>query len=194
MFKDKAYQDLKLFLTHRVRELKPGGQFMCIAAAEDDKGQYIGNTKRIPSNLHCKLAELWCIMADEGVITSDEIANTNFAQYYRKHEEIAYVFDEPELSELSLSSLSIRQVNCPLHTCFTSGKMDGLEYAEKMVAAVRTWANSTFLSGLSDERSEQEKMQIVDDLFRRFQSRIQQAPEEHGMDFIEAYFAFGKSL
>lgn len=46
--------------------------------------------------------------------------------------------------------------------------------------------------GLSDSCSAQEKADIVDEFFRRYESVVATNPEDHGMDYVHAYLVIQK--
>ena len=47
------------------------------------------------------------------------------------------------------------------------------------VAAVRFWQNWTYNSALDDSRSEDEKKDLVDELYNRYQSQLVQYPDRY---------------
>ncbi|KXJ13312.1 hypothetical protein AC249_AIPGENE18832 [Exaiptasia diaphana] len=71
-------------------------------------------------------------------------------------------------------------------------KGDPKEHAKRYVASFRTWSNATFISGLSDSRSAEEKSKIVDEFYHRCESLVAKQPEDHGFDFVEAYIVIRK--
>jgi len=48
-------------------------------------------------------------------------------------------------------------------------------------------------SGLSEHRSPEEKAEIVDEFFKRYENQVAKHPEDHGMDFVNAFMVIAKS-
>ena len=66
------------------------------------------------------------------------------------------------------------------------------KFARGLSMQTRQWTNWTFMSGLSDRRSEEEKRHIVDNLFKRYEDDIARAPVEFGEDTVETYLVIRK--
>ena len=47
-------------------------------------------------------------------------------------------------------------------------------------------------SALSDSRSPEEKTNIVDEFFKRYENKVAKRPEDHGMDYVHAYIVIEK--
>ena len=60
------------------------------------------------------------------------------------------------------------------------------------VSAIRAWSNSVFLSGLSGNRCQEEKNELVDELYQRCEDIVAQDPEKHALDYIHAYIHIEK--
>ena len=67
-------------------------------------------------------------------------------------------------------------------------------HAKWYVPTTRTWSNSVFRSALDSSRSEAEKDEIVDEMFRRYEADVAVAPQDHGMDYIHAHIHIQKDL
>ncbi|EGD76314.1 hypothetical protein, variant [Salpingoeca rosetta] len=191
-YEEQAFSDLLRIFQHRAAELKSGGQFVCINFAKDDKGQFLGHTEQTPACMHTTFYELWCEMADEGLITKQEVLNTNFPNQYRTIREHQRVLDDASLSSLEVQTLNTRVVPCPYRQSLLKGEIEPAKYAATFVPTTRTWSNSTFVSGLDDSRSAEEKDALVDEMFNRYAARISKNPTDHGMDYVHAYLAFAK--
>ena len=55
-------------------------------------------------------------------------------------------------------------------------------------------SNDNFQSvlALSENRSEEERNGIVDELFARYAERVAESPADHGMDYVHAYMVIKK--
>ena len=47
--------------------------------------------------------------------------------------------------------------------------------------------------GLSEHRSPDEKADIVDEFFKRYENQVVKHPEDHGMDYVHAFLVIAKS-
>eukprot|EP00043_Microstomoeca_roanoka_P006460 m.62908 g.62908 ORF g.62908 m.62908 type:complete len:418 (-) comp13421_c4_seq1:361-1614(-) len=192
LFEEQAYKDLKAILQQRAKELKVGGQFVCINFAKDDEGQFLGHTKNTPVCMHTTFYELWSEMAQEGLLKPEEVMNTNFPNQYRSLDEHRAVFADPDLSALSLDGIFSRVVPCPYRQSLLKGEIAPQDYPATYLPTTRTWSNSTFASGLSSQRSEDEKQALVDEMYHRYAQRVLERPSDHGMDYVHAYVTFSK--
>ena len=57
---------------------------------------------------------------------------------------------------------------------------------------MRSWSEATFLGGLSPDRSDEDKMSIVNDFYERYRSRVGVYPEGHAMDYAHIYLILAK--
>merc|ERR1711990_14410 len=97
------------------------------------------------------------------------------------------------LGSMALISASTRLVPCPYYDSFASKSSsyafasDATGHASNYVPTTRTWSNSTFVAGLSNNRSTEEKEALVEEMFRRYEARVAVAPLDHAMDYTHAY-------
>ena len=94
---------------------------------------------------------------------------------------------------MTLVSAHTALVPCPYFDSFASGADsyayagDAAGHARNYVPTTRTWSNSTFIAGLSDSRTAEEKDALVEELFSRYAARVEAAPRDHAMDYTHAY-------
>ncbi|KAJ7374125.1 hypothetical protein OS493_009462 [Desmophyllum pertusum] len=160
LFSRQAAADWEMFLLMRAKELCTGGSLALIVFAEGDDGQLPGNTTSTKVPFYQVLYEVWRNMAEDGVITMDEVNKTTMAVYIRTRKELQLPFTSEKSpvrkAGLSLVSLEIKTFPCP-HTKMRQETGDVKMAAKSMAEETRAWSNSTFLSGLSDERTLKEK-------------------------------------
>ena len=73
------------------------------------------------------------------------------------------------------------------HSCFpTDDKDAALSYAKRFVSAIQAWSNSTLRSALSDDRTQEEKSDLVDEFFRKYEEHVAEDPEKHACDIVTA--------
>ncbi|CAL4234931.1 unnamed protein product, partial [Meganyctiphanes norvegica] len=194
LFAEQAAKDWEQNLLHRAAELTPGGHIVIVNFCVDDKGHHLGNVNRKQSMFE-RMTSLWRKLVQEGTITQSEFDNTNFINYYRTKEEVAAPFKEGSTvrkAGLSLVSVETKVVECPYVTRWLREGGSAEAHAKRYVPTTRTWSNHTFLSGLDDSRSQKEKEDIVDKLFKMYEAEVAAAPEEHAMDYVHTYIHIKK--
>lgn len=200
-FKAQAARDWNTILEHRAAELAPGGQAVIVSFCIDQEGQCLGNTTNVKASMFQTMTDLWQGLVKEGRITQEEFENTTFNNYYRSVGEYSAPFNDPNSpiykAGLRLVSIETKRVDCPYHQKWMkSGNKEDPEAAKKhakwFVPTTRTWSNHTFYAGLSESRSEQERNQIVDLFFQRYEDLVAKAPEDHAMYYIHAYMHIEK--
>ena len=60
------------------------------------------------------------------------------------------------------------------------------------VSDPRRWGHHAFYSGLSDSRSDEEKTELVEEMWRKYEDRVAEAPEEHALRAVYAYLCVKK--
>ena len=145
-------------------------------------------------------AELWSNMRNEGIITSDEFKNTAFPQYYRTVEEFCAPLKDQSSAVyqagLRLVSAKTGVHGCPYRRAFdeAQGSMSNREFAVSYIPTLRSWSEAVFVNGLSGERPQEEKDQIVDQFYQRYEDRVAENPDGHAMDYVHCYLAMEKVL
>ncbi|XP_031573757.1 uncharacterized protein LOC116307623 [Actinia tenebrosa] len=93
---------------------------------------------------------------------------------------------------LRLISMEKHVIPCPLKKKWLKEKGDPMAHAKRFVCSLRAWSNGTFMSGLSNCRSSEEKSNIVDELYRRVENEVAQHPEYYGIDRVQVYMVIEK--
>ncbi len=60
------------------------------------------------------------------------------------------------------------------------------KHAQWCVSDLRRWCNHAFYSALSDSRSDEEKTELVEEMWRKYEDRVAEAPEEHALRIVSA--------
>ena len=197
-FAQQAKRNWEDLLLARSRELRPGGRLVILNFGIDEQGRYLGNTGGI--NMFDTFAELWSNMRNEGIITSDEFQNTAFPQYYRTVEEFCAPLKDQSSAVyqagLRLVSAKTGVLGCPYRRAFdeAQGSMSNREFAVSYIPTLRSWSEAVFVNGLSGERPQEEKDQIVDQFYQRYEDRVAENPDGHAMDYVHCYLAMEKVL
>lgn len=185
--------DWAKILQHRGRELKPGGKMMLLNFAWGEDGSHLG--KHNSDGIFHTLNVLWSSMIADGLITSEEYANTNFAQYYKTEEEFRRPFEDPTYSG-NLNGLQLESSELKIFPCIYQSKYKDDGNVDEFVAAfvpnVRSWSERTFINGLADTRSSEEKMTVIDELYNRYANTIKDNPDRHNMDYVYSKVIVGK--
>jgi SAM-dependent methyltransferase len=197
-FAQQAKRNWEDLLLARSRELRPGGRLVILNFGIDEQGRYLGNTGGI--NMFDTFAELWSNMRKEDIITSDEFKNTGFPQYYRTVEEFCAPLKDQSSAVyqagLRLVSAKTGVLDCPYRRAFdeAQGSMSNREFAVSYIPTLRSWSEAVFVNGLSGERPQEEKDQIVDQFYQRYEDRVAENPDGHAMDYVHCYLAMEKVL
>ncbi|XP_067657070.1 uncharacterized protein [Haliotis asinina] len=188
----QAEIDLETFLLLRSREMKQGGLLIICAGCEIND-MNTGEVKYLSDTLLTFLTEIWKEYRDSGKISNDEFLNTNLSLCFRNMDQLRKPFDDKlsAVSKSGLCLLSAETVIIPdiVYTAWKDKKDkkgidDREEFARLYVATHRNWGNHTFLNGLSDSRSQEEKEKIVDGFYDKVEKRMSKInPEEIKDDF-----------
>ncbi|XP_067657092.1 uncharacterized protein [Haliotis asinina] len=195
----QAEIDLETFFLLRSREMKQGGLlFVCALCEIKDV-----NIEQVPADtLLTFLTEIWKEYRDSGEISTDEFLNTNFSFCLHNMDQLRKPFDD-KLSAVSKSGLCLLSAETVIirNIVYTAWKdkkdKEGIddreEFARRYIAAHRNWGNNTFMNGLSDSRSQEEKEKIVDGFYDKVEKRMSKIiPEEIKDDLHFIYLVITK--
>ena len=181
-------------MLRRAKELAPGGSLVLVNFGVDEEGRYLGNTGGI--NMFNTFDAIWQGFVADGTITAAEYSAMTLPQYDKSVEEFRAPLDDPK-SAVSHAGLSVehcetRVVPCPFAADFqTHGDAD--RFAAAYVPTLRSWSAATFRNGLSADRSEAERDQIIDNFYGTYQTMVGEAPEGHAMDYVHVYLTIAKA-
>jgi len=149
VFKKQAAKDWETILLARAKELAPGGQMILVQPTFDENGECEG--KETPVSRHETLRDLWHGLVTDGLITQEEFHKTTFAYYLRTVDEYKKPFefqDSPvRKTGLLLISIETKVMPCPYRKKWLREGGDPKGHARWYIPAMRSWSNSTFLSG-----------------------------------------------
>lgn len=176
------------FLHLRAREMVSGGRLCLLNFGIDGQGRYLGATGGV--SMFDTYNRLWASLADDGRITREEYANTNFPQVYRTAEQ----FSAPLLDNtsqvyragLKLEHIEARHTRCPYALDFETHK-DPVRFAREYIPTLRSWSEPTFASGLSPDRPAEQRAEILDEFYGRYERLVAASPEGHAMDYIHIF-------
>lgn len=186
--------DWQTMLLQRAREMKPGARLCLFNFGVDQQGRYLGNTGG--HNMFDTFAELWEGLVQRGVITREEFLRTNFPQCYRTTEQFeAPLRDESNpvhAAGLRLEHVESRVVRCPFEQDFSENHGDAERFAREYIPTLRSWSEPTFVNGLSEHRSDEERASIIDQFYDEYRQKVAASPQGHAMDYVHIYLVCRK--
>jgi hypothetical protein len=192
---EQGRHDWESMLLNRAKDLVPNGRLALFNFGIDENGYYLGATGGI--SMFDTFNQLWSDLLVKGVIADDEYRGTNFPQSYRTVEEFTAPLKDTNnpvyKAGLRLDHVETRVVNCPFASDFKKHN-DSKRFAEEYIPTLRSWSEATFLNGLSSQRSNEEKQQIVDTFYNNYQRLVENSPQGHGMDYVHCYLIIRKKL
>ncbi len=192
-FRAQAHADWRRILLHRAAELRPGGKLVLINFARDDEGRYLGNTGGV--NMFDTFNRIWLDFVEQQRISRDEYENMTLPQYYNTVEEFSAPLQDPDdpvyRAGLRLEHIDTRVVKCPFAESFAEHG-DAARFAEEYIPTIRTWNESIYYNGLSNERPEAERREIIEDYYGTYRDMVRNHPAGHGMDYVHAYMVISK--
>ncbi|MCL1127236.1 FAD-dependent oxidoreductase [Shewanella surugensis] len=189
-FANQAAQDWEKILVMRAKELCSGGQLVIANFCISPEGWCLGNTPSVPNKIYDVMSQIWLGMCNEKLISKDELNNMSFMNYFRTPTEmLAPFFNKQSLcyqNELRYISHQIIITKCPYYQAWLeSDKTHPIAHAKSFIPTLRTWSNSTFESALNETiRSKEERSQIVDVFYSRYEAIVASAPDDHAMDYV----------
>ncbi|MCA1761856.1 MAG: hypothetical protein ABR574_10810 [Cryomorphaceae bacterium] len=181
-YREMSHEALVKILSRRAVEMHRGAQFLLVNFGINEKGQFLGNTRDV--HMFNTFYANWSKMAKEGIITAEEVRNTNFPQYYRSASDYAQAVNDPRLEgKFELVSIDDLTTDCPYREDFeASGDRD--TFVKNYPDTLQTWSYNVFYSGLNPSRPVEERHKIVKEFYDRFKSDIAARAEKHGMDYV----------
>ena len=193
-FQAQSAKDWEAILLRRAKELAPGGRLVLVNFGVDEQGRYLGNTGGV--NMFDTFHAIWQGFVEDGTITEAEYTAMTLPQYYKSVEEFRAPLDDPDSAVteagLSIEHCETRVVPCPFAADFADHG-DAARFAAAYVPTLRSWSAATFRSGLSTDRTEAERDQIIDDFYGTYESMVREAPDGHAMDYVHVYLTIAKA-
>lgn len=191
-YSKQGEKDWERFLLMRARELSKGGRLAMIVPVNDihcnstvtnneKKKDFMTNNTLSLSPMYNALYKVWEGMANDNIITENEVKEMTIPEYFRTREEITkpFVSDESPVRKagLTLVSVEIKDFLLPQTKLFQQTG-DAKLAARLMTEQTRAWSNSLFLSTLDDlSYSAEQKKDILNEYFYRFEEELLSSPE-----------------
>ncbi len=192
-FEQQGREDWATILLHRARELKPGGRLVLVNFCRDEQGRYLGNTGGV--NMFDNFNANWQDFLANGDITEQEYQAMTLPQYYNTVEEFSAPLQDTNSdvykAGLRLESIETAVVPCPFAEDFkTHG--DARRFAKAYIPTIRSWNESVFAGALASDRPKQQREELIEAYYQRYQDQVAENPEEHGMGYVHAYMTISK--
>lgn len=192
-FSSQASADWETILLHRARELRSGGKLVLVNFCRDEQGRYLGNTGGV--NMFNTFNSIWQSFVDTGRITETEYQAMTLPQYYNSVEEFSAPFLDSNSavykSGLRLVNIETAVVPCPFAESFREHGQAS-KFAQEYIPTIRSWNESTFMGGLSETRSLEERNDIIESYYGEYQRQVEENPQGHGMGYVHAYTTIEK--
>ena len=194
-YEDKGAADWDNMLAQRAIEMKPGARLCLFNFGIDSEGRYLGNTGGV--NMFDTFAQHWRGLLEDGIITAEEFANTNFPQVYRTQDQFVAPLEDAASAAhkagLRLEHVEARVVRCPFEQAFSEDGGDAADFAHDYIPTLRSWSEPTFANGLSSERSALDRARIIDAFYQRYEDMVAGDPKGHAMDYVHIYMVCVKA-
>ncbi|XP_048247782.1 farnesoic acid carboxyl-O-methyltransferase-like [Haliotis rufescens] len=197
----QAQFDWERFLLMRSREMKEGGLLFVCAPAEYVH-QKTGRIRFSAETIVTLMTNIWKSFTLSGKITRQEFINTNISFCLRNMDQIREPFktEKSQVVESGLRLLSSELIfnkNIFYYSWKQKKDEEGIDdregFARAMVSAHRNWSNHSFIAGLSESRSLEDKETIVDDLYANVTTEIAKMdPEMFKDDLCTIYVLIKK--
>jgi hypothetical protein len=163
--------------------LLSGAVLLCVTLSRDNSD----NTGNLPiyHNLY---------QSAMTVLDKDELLNFNVVGYYRSLEEQT---DPILLKEFNLEVIcaDLHLLEHPIYEDYRLKNIDFQEFIEKYTEFVRSWSESSLISCFREDRTDNERMKIIEQFWTEFRNRIQlQGAETYKHNPYRAFIVLRKRL
>ena len=140
-------------------------------------------------------AENWDFFFEQGRINLNEYQRMTLPQYYNTVEEFSSPLQDPH-NPVYQAGLRLKQIEthitpCPFAESFREHK-DARRFAEEYIPTIRSWNESIFFGALDNDRTVEERNQIIKDYYQTYQEQVQSNPDMHRMDYVHAFIVVEK--
>ncbi|XP_055957930.1 uncharacterized protein LOC126823794 isoform X2 [Patella vulgata] len=171
----QAADDWVLFLKNRTKELKPGGWGVFATLGGRDATLEEPVCVALQDGL-IAADKIWKILFDRGIITKAELKQGTYAFCFRSPCEL----EEPIRNSIELQNMGLKlhEIRLDALPCFyvtewkqklEQGIDDREGLARGMTQYIKTPTYNSFYNALSIERSEEQKSQICESVFKRME-------------------------
>jgi len=185
-YAEQASEDWRLFLGHRARELRPGGELVVVAVTTDGTGSTGGESLMDLTN------EPLLAMVEGGSIRPEEYRRMNMPAYHRTMEE----FTEPLRSGALTEDLTLKEA---IRAGFPDQlwpeykqRGDAMAFAASYTEFMRAFTEAPLFAGLDADRTFADRERLANGYFERMRSLIEAKPERARWDWHVALLRVAK--
>ncbi|XP_046333010.2 gibberellic acid methyltransferase 1-like [Haliotis rufescens] len=188
----QAQLDWERFLLMRSREMKEGG-VLFVGAPAEYVHQKTGQKRFCNDTLVTLMTDVWKSFTISGKITTQEFIDTNISCCVRNLDQMRepFVTEKSQVVESGLRLLSSELIfnKNIFYSSWKQKKNDeGIDdrdgFARAMVSAHRNWSNHSFMDGLAESRSLEDKAKIVNTMYANVTTEIAKMDPELFKDDI----------
>jgi hypothetical protein len=185
-YAEQASEDWRLFLAHRARELRPGGELIVVAVTTDDTGTIGGESLMDLTN------EPLLAMVDAGLIRPEEYRRMDMPAYHRTMEEFTEPLRSGTLTEdLVLKECARAEFPDQLWPEYEP-RGDANAFAGAYTEFMRAFTEAPLFAGLDADRAPADRERLVNDYFERMKSLIESDPTRARWDWHVALLRVAK--
>ena len=182
-FEEQAREDYATFLSHRAKELLPGGVLILAVLINDEKdrtayGHYIHQLYRTAQLLP---------------LTSEELTDFTYSFYLRSSKE---TLDEELFARHSLRLVhsELLAIESPVYQQWQAGNISFEQFAQQSSAFVRSWSQSILEQTLLKHRknSAEDIPQLLDQFYRLYEQQIREQKDAYDREINYAYLTLKK--
>ncbi|XP_076466227.1 uncharacterized protein LOC143297692 [Babylonia areolata] len=185
----QAEEEWVKFLVLRAKELKPGGLLLAQNVCSKSTAGQGENTSLVSKAIQPAITKAdvvldmeaaWTQLKCDNLITKEEYERCTFKVVDRNSQQIKSPFETEDSparkAGLRLLHYEERVVPSVFKTPLDEKDPEDITYrksfADKLVASIRVWSQTTFCSSLSPMRTESEKAAILEALYERLHSLV----------------------
>lgn len=196
IFAAQAAKDWEKLLLSRASELTEGGVTVLSLLVKLDNGDYYGFMKRPGVNsksLYTELSDCMRQLMKDGRLTNREFRWATSPEYFRSLDELRAPFEDQNgpvaNCGLKLLGIHVQISECALRKKLMSGEYEGKqkEYGDMFSECIAAHARSKLMRAFEhpgNMRSEDEKKELIDEVFRLFARRVEANPQSFGVDNV----------
>ncbi|XP_069121526.1 uncharacterized protein [Argopecten irradians] len=173
-FRHQWKTDWKQFLSCRAKELRQGGYLAVVSFVTDDNGRC---NNHVGENSYQVFTSIWEEFQQCGKITQEEFLHTSSVTYHPTKAELVQPFQDDIKGCLTLVSCTQRDIEIFPDLPNNAGIEEKEMFIEKSIKCIKPWLYNILQSGLSKDRTEEDKAKIMQDYFRKLRNILAQKSE-----------------
>ncbi|MHB8235026.1 MAG: class I SAM-dependent methyltransferase [Solirubrobacteraceae bacterium] len=171
-FAQRAAENWRRFLGHRLEELRPGGQLVVVGSGADERGRSGAEGLMELAN------EALQQMVADGLLARADYEQMVLPTYYRTADE----FTDPLADDWAHGSFALEEctqtdLDDPLWQRFESSG-DNADYAASAAGFLRAFSEPSLFATLARRQPAEQVVRLADEFYERVRVAIEQRPEQ----------------